>query len=238
MLTDFVVFAVPRTGSSVVMTALSSHPDIFCHGEIFHPLVEQHIYGQARNALNIDSRSTNPIRFIHDLLSFRESCKIIGFKIFAGHNDTALSYLLKCSSLKKIILQRSNLLASYSSFLLAKETGVWNARGRAPYEAASIVFVPDAFEAYCREIDQTYKRYFEEAARNDDSWLQITYEDHISTSNFTPILDFLEVDPSCHLAVEFRKLNAKRPIDRFSNPNDVIAHLEQANRLDWISEES
>lgn len=236
MTTKFAIISIPRTGSSYLVTSLQKHPEVTCHGEIFHPKVEWHILDNVRDRINLMARNHKPIEFVNEILDLDLGNIAVGFKIFKGHNDKALDYILKESSIKKIILKRNNIIASFSSLKLAQETNIWNVKYKMETSHKSIQFDGKEFKKYYHEIQKIYAYYKEVLEATNQSYLSISYAEHIMTNRIDVVYDFLCLNKktSCHS--DFQKLYTSDILARFGNPEEVITWLERNGHTDWLKE--
>ncbi len=236
MAKPFAIVSVPRTGSSVLTAALRSHPDIFCQGEIFHPDADEHIFGEARCKVDLSLRTRNPIVFVSDILSFSEGRRWIGFKIFFGHNNDALAFILKNPAIKKIVLKRTNLLATYSSLELAKRTSVWNTRYGGNSGPPRLRFDRRAFQRYCQGIEDVYRYYETTLAESEQRYLTLEYDKHILNWDPTPVFRFLGAAQNTPVTTELKKVNSFDIVSRFENQADLLKFLRESGHEHWATE--
>ena len=124
----FIIFASARTGSNFIYELLGRHPDILMHHEVFGTE-----YNGVSTEANIPSgivrkRFTDPNLFLNHMWTANGNKSTVGFKIFNYHLNisTAVQLLIKNTpDVKKIILYRSDLLASHTSDLIANKLKVW-----------------------------------------------------------------------------------------------------------------
>lgn len=230
----FCILSIPRTGSSLLVTALRQHPQILCHGEIFHPHVDWHIFGQARNAIDLTLRTSNPVEFVNRIYSENDGAKFVGFKIFRGHNDVALDDILHTSEIKKIVLRRSNALASYSSHVLAEKTDVWNSEEDIRMDE-TIEFDQVRFSEHIEWERETYSLYNKVLSNTCQSHLSISYADVVQ-AGFGAVLSFLGADLNVEVTAKTKKLYSSHIIDRFKNPAQVLAFLHEIGHPEWAHE--
>src|SRR5215469_16377205 len=133
----FIIIASERTGSSHLVNVLSGHPDIFTNGNVFDARKPKLVYvlwpdKTAATKLELSElRRTAPLEFLERIFSTGYGRAHVGFKIFSGENDEILDQLIKDSTVRKIVLYRRNLLACFSSHLVAASTGKYSARDEA-----------------------------------------------------------------------------------------------------------
>ncbi len=132
--TKFVVFSQGRTGSTLFMDLLNSHPDIRCDGELlYYPLP------LPRTLIDIRSRICRKQLYGFKLKLYQLSEKRL-FRIpenYLGH--------LVHEGWKIISIKRSNILKQLISLYYAKATRLFHRRKKHPenYEPRKITLAPD-----------------------------------------------------------------------------------------------
>ena len=130
----FVIIAMPRSGSTRLCDILGRHPAIACHLEIFHPNeVQAHLPRDAGfEIMDPAKRDADPKLFLDKFLAFNEDWfkerQRHGFKVMLDRNQlkAVTEVITPDPRLKKIVLYRENLLASYASDAMALATGLWH----------------------------------------------------------------------------------------------------------------
>lgn len=232
-----VIISIPRTGSSILIQNLNSHPKVKFYGEIFHPSVEEHLDNKALLGTSLDERYNNPMRFIEKIISNNKEKSVVGFKIFEGHNNTVLDSLLKDPTFFKVLLYRENYLANYSSLLIAHQSKLWN--NDLPCDTQEKVYFD------YQQFEKFY-RYYEECFMNwkaviRDNWsqqyLEIFYNPNDSMlESSKKIMHSLGLDPDIIRIGKFIKLNSSNLIQRFQNPKEVSEYLSKIGKEHWIQE--
>lgn len=127
----FVVLAHARSGSSMVVHTLNKHPSIVCFGEAF---VGQRIgfkvdgYDNASQKL-LYLRNRHPMEFLSRTIfsPYSDDVRAVGFKLFPEQLESVQLKIVwdwLCSNrrVKIILLRRLNMLAAYTSLLIARQT--------------------------------------------------------------------------------------------------------------------
>lgn len=142
----FVIFSHPRSGSTLLCSILTSHPDILCHSELFcHNKIGyaggfQKIYGNSiekeisREDLvsgrvgidTVEGRNRFPENFLIKIWQNSFDNKVVGFKLFQNQNKNVADLLVRDKNIKKILMLRQNKIRCYVSQLIAKKTGKWS----------------------------------------------------------------------------------------------------------------
>lgn len=151
----FVILSDSRSGTSLLSETLNSHPDIVCHGEVFHPTPASHIKIH-EDEITIDDlvslREQDPAKFM-DVIYNRPNVQAVGFKMWRSQNPEMCDSLMEDESVAKIIYERTNVLARYASSRLVKATGIYNLKagaGRPEKLNTKIRFDEGEFEKYAR----------------------------------------------------------------------------------------
>lgn len=237
MTSKFAILATARSGSNLLSSRLSSHPDIFVHGEIFH---SKHIAGPLHHdgSIAIDDLSSNemmtlreraPLKFLNTILAGPER-NCVGFKLFLNHNETVLNYVIEDSSYKLLVLERANRLAAYSSAAIGSEVGVWHTTKQPSTKA--IEFDRTRFLATKKFLDESYAALRSKlSGRPGVVWLE--YRQLNAVDSDDAALELLGVDRAYALSSPLVKQNPEQPIARFTNRDAVEAALAEIGHSEW-----
>lgn len=236
----FVIVSAARSGSSLLTATLDLHPRILCHGEIFHAKIDRHVRADALAATGAALRDADPLGFALGILAFREGEHAVGFKMWRLQSPDVCDALLADPDVLKIILERQNGLAAYSSAQLAKRSGVWNLGVRprpdmlASARSARSRFDADEFLRFLARRDAMFEQY-REAARGPV--LDITYTALAGPGGFEPVFDFLGVK-RMRTPQQKSRIHSADILDRFEPRAraDAETALHRLGRLDWAYE--
>ena len=169
----FVVFGQSRSGSTLLVELLNSHPQVHCDGEIFN-----------KNALFPNFR---PLRWL-----FREnpswylqhkaknsSTPVYGFKMFffqVHHPEVFLKWL-STSNFKIIHVQRENILQQSLSNIVAMQTNHWHTREEEVDPSGSITIYPEKLMQVLKNRNQW--KIKEQNLIKDYNHIKINYEEHL-----------------------------------------------------------
>jgi len=232
----FVIIASPRTGSTHLTSLLNEQDGIACHGEIFHPkkvFVRWPRPDKAPEAMAklMKLREQDPRRFLDHISANSGNCQHVGFKIFAGHNDAFLETLIADNAVRKIVLWRSNLLASYSSSLIRGQKGAESS------EPAQVRFDAAKFIAYGERHCAFYRRVFERLTTARQVFFIVNYEQINDPWLLASLVTFVGGDPAKLIARSRRdKLNTSAILSRFSNAGEVAEFLRNKGLTGWEHE--
>lgn len=233
----FVLLSAARSGTSMVMGALRKHPQFIIHGEIFHPRIEWHIRAEFLACNDIQKRETDPVEFTKDILSQNFGKDVVGFKIWYSQSVEACEYVMSDPDIIKIILERQNKLAHFSSGLLAQKTQVWNMKGKLkPSDKIpenTVSFKESHFLNFVKNNQDLFEIYGQKSV---GPVLHLNYC-QAARLEFDEIFSTLGVK-NLQLAPPTNKLYSDNILNRF-NPEDheqIRATLQRINKLHWLEE--
>ena len=233
----FVVFSMPRTGSSMLTERLSTHPDVTCFGAIFSATgwfkADKARLGAVLGRLRdrMDPRWTDGAirieereQLLTELFEANNDMAAVGFKHHLT-GDKNVTQSLFDGDLQKIFLTRTNHLATYSSEKVAEGSQARGAAGRTTTViSGKCVFDGESFDAFRHQRERLYQR-----ARDSitGTVLEIEYNEARTEAGMARLAEFLGVDPTGIGAAPSVKRNSDSIVDRFENPDAVIEHLRE-----------
>lgn len=116
----FVIFGATRSGSTALVSALHSHPDVMCYGHPFFPGVRKGKRFQKlpRKAQRHDDYLAQPVDYVNGVLE-HSNARCVGFKIWplpeTPQTNAAVDALIEDRSVHKVALHGSNELACFAS---------------------------------------------------------------------------------------------------------------------------
>lgn len=233
----FVLVAMPRTGSTVLVDLLNSHDDIFCDNELYNPYQICRYRYDDPDIEGVKYRNANPLRFWDEFFysDFAKKHQVIGFNFMLGHNYHILDTILKNRSLNLIYLTRENKLAQYSSYKIAFDTQSWGITDEKELnqkDKHTVRFDLCLFDHWLQET-MTYEYMFESIldTRRRDAMI-IEYKQLFQKEFHKNMCEYLGVKVK-PLRFELFKQNENRIIDRFENKNDVREYLELIGQQHW-----
>ncbi|HEX3431266.1 MAG TPA: hypothetical protein VHT03_10300 [Rhizomicrobium sp.] len=232
------VLSTARSGTSALLVALGSHPDVVMHGEIFHEKIEWHINAEFLASHNISGRETDPVGFVKEILAANFGRRIVGFKMWRPQSIEACDYVLENPEILKFILERKNRLAALSSSMLAKQTQIWNVRMSGPLTTSDaspkIGFRSHAFRRFLETHNQLFEYYRSHAK---GTVVEISYAD-VAKLRIPEVLNALEID-GFPLQHKMQKLHPSDILSRFDPAvHDIIrAELARIGHPEWAVED-
>lgn len=170
----FVIFAEMRTGSNLLEANLNALEDICCVGEAFNP----HFIGfpntEQIGGVTLRARDEDPMRLITAIKGYPKT--MAGFRYFSDHDPRILDALLDDPRCAKIILTR-NLVDSYVSLKVARETGQWKLTNVKRRKAARVRFDPGEFEKYAARLQSFQLKILQRLQTSGQTAYYISYDD-------------------------------------------------------------
>ena len=213
--TRFILYAMPRSGSTALVHALNGNPAIVVAGEILNP--SYRVYGDVslasdwRRNLHLDGLLAGLASWLVLRRDGRRGQAAVGFKLLDEQLDlhgTRLSALRDgCSLLsgeaapRVVLLARHNLSKAFTSRCTAHRTGVWyQNRSLSPIEAApSPAPTEDETElqAYAEWTKEHWAAIEEDLAAHGVPALRLYYEDlgHAPEDALRRVVAFLGLPP-------------------------------------------
>lgn len=197
----FILIAHARSGSSMVLGALKTHPQIFSFNEIFvSGSIDFQIKGYDNHSVELlRLRMKSPDNFLDQYIysPYKPSIRAVGFKLFPEQIDNTKGlwqWLERNSDVRVIDLCRSNLLATYTSYLIAVKTKTFAIKDESQRKNTRVQIDPKKFLAEF-EKRESYNRKIQNCLRHH-SVLKVFYEDVVADPHecFKQMQDFLGVD--------------------------------------------
>lgn len=241
----FLILTTQRSGSTLLRTALDSHPEICCYGEIF---LEKYtgpgsFFRMAKSTdslglLSVLRRRQMVARLLDGL--YQEDCgKAVGFKFMydqARYRPYKFPMVMKYAELnhvKVIHLHRQNILSTCLSRQFARMTRTYHAE-RDIEQVPIYIDIPRLFKDM-REIEKERRKWKSRLERL--RYLDVYYEAFVADRKAvsTEILDFLDVDTGFELVSRLKKVRTA-PLDvSIKNYADVESAVRDAGYGRFLS---
>ena len=236
--TSFVLMSAPRSGTTSLIRALGNHSECLCHREIF--LRDNALNKKFRENHNLEELRKTPLKFVNAIFNFTDGKQCVGFKMWCNQNEEACDYLLSHEQVKKIILERENKLASFSSGLIRRQTGIANASSEEKKQlslsnTSKLEFNQEKFIKYCKKRKQMFQKYNTDAKGDV---LVIRYLDFSNPKTLNDVKKFLGL--GCEdLSLPLIKINGSNIVERFQKGfhKQIESHLKDIDEESWAIEE-
>ncbi len=136
----FIVFGQGRTGSTLLVNLLNSHPDILCEGELMNPYFWNRI--SRRTLLPLFQRYPLPY---FNFKAYTSPGDAYGFKLFADHcrHIQAVVARMHQEGWRVILVRRQDTLAQALSSAAALTTHHWHRSEDNPASSIAMILPPD-----------------------------------------------------------------------------------------------
>lgn len=217
----FVIFAQGRSGSSLLLDLIRSHPDVHCDNEIFHRRVAGRLFSPWRY---INGRAALSPKGVY-------GCQLKIYQMTEDQNiEDAAAFLRRLDEAgwKIIHLVRENLFRKSLSLAVAEVRGKFLDRAaEGPVNLAALVVDPKRLLAIMRERERFDRE--EAAALDGIPSLRITYESDLRDSHrhqvtCDRIFDFLGV-PRVSVSTELVRTSSPRISDYIANHEEIFEGL-------------
>ncbi|MGK7913444.1 MAG: sulfotransferase [Synechococcus sp.] len=241
----FILISHYRSASSVVINTLQKHPNVFRFAEIFLPWFvqfKQEGYDD-RSRKMYYFRKQYPIDFLEKQIfaGYPDDIKAMGFKLFPEQLDfpnmlSVWKWIESHPDIKIIHLTRDDLLAYYTSYVLARETGVWGVRkGNSVAQKQTINRKEKNVRLDFKKCLKAFERrkeldlYTLDRCKNNQM-LRISYEEVVGDMNYSlkRIQNFIGVSPldlEVHTCIQ-QKRALSEVISNYSELKDMFSDTE------------
>ena len=226
--TKVLIYAQGRSGSTLLVDLLNSHPDIFLFGEILYRDV---IY-KARDTL----------RFINSAMTLNKN-KVVGFKVsiyqFEKSQQRNPHEVLKefvNDGWKIIYLHRDNLFEHAISDIRSEKTNVWHKLDDKDVSTNKIEISIDELLQNIEYREQCYER--ELTSLKEIPHIRVSYEDDLKTaelqeSSSKKILAYLGINEH-KLSTRLKKVAKKDPNMDITNYKDLANYIKSSKYSKFI----
>lgn len=245
-MTKFVIFSLPRTGSTLLSKSLNRHPEIFCDDEIFHFSFRDYFSSNQFRFIKIrflPKKINYLINYPFTYLRLKnfldkyftnkpnENFKARGFKLmyYQTFYMPGLTSYLKKNNIKVILLLRENILRNALSYLRARETGVYHYFDNEEELSGlpKLNVNTETLEHKMRVIKRQNKKL--ESIASNMVYIKVHYEDFKEwNKTINMISGFLKVS-HYEIPAGTKKLNPDVLEDMISNFSEVDGWLKQNN---------
>jgi hypothetical protein len=251
-MTKFIIFTLPRTGSTLLSKSLNKHPEIFCDDEIFHFSFRDYFSPNQFRFIKIPflPKKINYLinypfilvrlpGFLNKYFTNKkgEKFKARGFKLmyYQTFYTPGLIKYLKKNDIKVILLLRENIFRNALSDLRARSTGIYHNQEDNEEERAVLSKLnvdTNVLKARMDNIVHQNKKL--EDIVSDMDYIKIRYEDFTDwDGTMNKISDFLHVSRQ-PVKAGAKKLNPDVLSDMIQNYGEVESWLKQNNYAEFV----
>jgi hypothetical protein len=247
--TDFVLFGIQRTGTTLLYTLLDNHPSIVCFGEILqdvdtpcHPTFKTKRYKSyidmsvRRRVLDFVNRKYMIGKYLSNIAS-AQGYAAKGFKLML---DQAEKYpevldLLQQKRFKIIHIWRKNILKIYLSRVKAEQTGIYVSKKIV--DRSKIHLDDELLITNLNNIKATQGKLLKLIESLRLEYFNIQYENLLTNreKELEKIIEFLELDAKFNLTTYLKKINPDNLVDIIDNYyeiEEILQGTEYENYLD------
>jgi hypothetical protein len=201
--TRFIIFSLPRSGSTALRNALNCHPGVRCVSEPFNP---QRFNGRFHNPVKDDKSLDECLdRIWAEWNGIKHVCDWTGWPFV--HNPQINARILARPGTRVLFLVRRNFLRRLLSWQLATEIGVWDCAKATAHSRLEQVQLKPMDSGWAREQvkqdRQAVENYSRVLAAHNVPVLDIAYEDFFredasdsySLEQVNTVLRFLQCEP-------------------------------------------
>lgn len=240
----FVILAMQSTGSNMLRSALQSHPRTVALGELYLRATTDE--GAARN-LDILAdlppwyrlpamRKYLPLTYLERVARARPGGDFFGFKLMLRQCDRLLTRLVRAPDWKRIVIERPNQLAAYSSRMTAHHSGVGTLPKGAVRPRSRIRFDAADFERFLDYRTVRMQNLIRLLEEHSADYCRVSYPHLVGQKTLRRVFDYLGYDASFEASISTAKRNSDDILGRFTNPDEVARYLDRCGRSEWAAE--
>lgn len=212
----FIILTRSRTGSTMLVDMLNSHPEIYAENELFYEIEDRSIETVLAGIYG----------------TYFQIIKAVGFKIFYYHplddnSQIVWDYLRQMDDLHVIHLQRKNVLRTLLSRQIATATNTWGIttdKDRSTIEDRRMQLDPETLR---EQFEQTHNWQVEfDALFSSHPKITLIYEDIVADSDaeFKKVTEFLEL-PFVKPKIGLKRQNPEPLSDLIANYEELKSYF-------------
>ncbi len=218
----FVIFTSGRSGSTLLVDLLNSHPDVQCDGE----LLKRRVAFPKSLVQTFEQQSKHPI-YGFKLLSYQLMNVQTGIK----DKHAFLEYLTQKQQYQLIHLERKNKAKQALSIIYAFYRGQWhNQSGSQQKKTKRFALAPDIYLFFLEEL-MLLEQFEQEMLLHRDH-LSLVYEDDLGRQDLYKetmqrVADFLDLD-TFQVETTLRKVTPSRLSDIITNQEELVGAVRNS----------
>lgn len=234
----FMLVGMMRSGSNFLERKLNLLPSVRCHGELFNPKFvglaadfgDQYL-GYKRH--DVWTRNHDSLGFLNEVLAGCDRAQC-GFRMFLDHDPAVMAETLYNPAIKKIVLTR-NLLDSFVSLQIARETDVWLTTDH-PQEVTRVHVDPDELVNFALRQSMFYNDVLTILQRTGQRYFHIDYSEIKDLEQLNGMAEFLGVSERFSEVVEpILRQNPAEQREKIINHAQLIEVLRERSMARWFT---
>ena len=185
---------------------------------------------------DLSSRIEHPKTFVNKVFELSVPVSRTGFKLMLDQSPCYRDEIIGDPSWKKVLLYRDNVLASFSSELIAKATGIGRAHDQTSLSPTTVQFCAYQFNVYRERRRRLYEQVRTALNVSRSEYFEIEYLDIVERDVQHDLFDFLGITPPDHVKISDVKRNPPDIAGRFSNKEYVLEYLQMIAKESWVRE--
>ena len=237
---SFVMLGMMRSGSNLLERYLDKLPDVRCHGELFNPAFigfsssrgQQGVAGFKRP--DVAARAADEEGFLRRV---DEACDrpLMGMRLFLDHSPVMTSQLLYDRNVKKVVLSR-NLLESFVSLSIARETDVWLTTREAEGPPKPITVDTNKFLNYALRQSLYYNDILSVLQRTGQAYEMVDYTELTDLDRVNAVARFIGSEARLEeLDDPIKKQNPGTLAQKIGNYPKLQEELKRRQMLRWFA---
>ncbi|KAJ8598641.1 hypothetical protein CTAYLR_003084 [Chrysophaeum taylorii] len=228
-LNKFVIVSWPRSTTNELVNTLNANPNIECQWEAMNPVrVGVHDWALVSTKERDANRSAFMRKLLEEKNPYKPGQQAAGFKVFYSQlTREEFDALVGPSYVKKIVVERQDLLATYVSQEFGFMTKAWTRRQTDNLSSSTAVKLRvdlDVFAEY-RRLHDAWFAYAKHAAKKDpSSWLFVRSEDLTATPEAMRRI-YAHIGVPTGPVLDFNPYQSRPLRERIANYREVAAVL-------------
>ncbi|MGB1033580.1 MAG: hypothetical protein ACPGVS_01035 [Primorskyibacter sp.] len=211
------IFAAMRTGSNYLEEGIASRPGFHAWGELFNP----HFMGspgcETLLGMSLRQRDQEPDALL-ERIETQDGTPVL--RLFDDHDTRARAAIVHRRGWRIVVLRR-NLLDSFLSLQIARQTDQWRLRDARHQRQVRIRFDPAAFNTYCQDRKQCAAMVDLALQSSVRTPICVAYERMRSQRTWDRVADGLGLTRAPRPRPNLVRQNPGAPWDKVSNPQDL-----------------
>ncbi|MCF6273154.1 MAG: sulfotransferase family 2 domain-containing protein [Rhodobacteraceae bacterium] len=213
---SFVIFGAMRSGSNLLQKYINQYKGVFCHGELFNPVLIRRTPEEGYIGVSRKQWLENPEIMLEAIRNV-DPKTMPGYRIFQEHNNWVQKQALQDAQCAKIILTRDP-VESFVSLEIARKTGQWLISDIAHRKSASIDIDLDEYTEYARAREKYYDNITQTLALSGQPYFEIDYSRLNDLETMNRLVRFLGLDEAkTALEQPIKRQNPGRLPDKIKN---------------------